>query len=74
MGRYFVVVVVVVIVVITPLLTRDGGMARMTIQVDGVNLIEIKAKGRWHPISNQSFMTGNNNNNNNNNKIPPHLF
>ena len=45
---------VVVAVVITPPLPRDGGTARMAIQVHAVNLIEIMLGERWQPISNQS--------------------
>ena len=43
-----------VVVVITPSLPRDGGTARTATQVHAVNLIEIRLRKRWQPISNQS--------------------
>ena len=45
---------VVVVVVITPPFPRDGGTARWAIQIHAVNLIEIRLKESWQPISNQS--------------------
>ena len=47
-----------VLVVIIPTLPRDGGTAQTAIQVRAVNLIEIRLRERWQPISNQSCVTG----------------
>ena len=44
----------VVVVVITPHPPRDGGTAQTPIQVHAINLIKIRLKERWQPISNQS--------------------
>ena len=49
---------ITVVVVITPPLPRDGGTARMAIQVHAVDLIEIRLGKRWHRILNQSWLTG----------------
>ena len=38
--------------------SRDGGTAWTATQVHAVNLIEIRLRERWQPISNQSWMTG----------------
>ena len=45
---------VVVIVITPPPLPRDGGTAQTAIQVNAVNLIDIRPGERWQPISNQS--------------------
>ena len=46
--------VCVCVCVFTPPLPRNGGKARTAIQVHAVNLIEIRLRKKWQPISNQS--------------------
>ena len=43
---------VVCLFVVTPPLPRDEGTAQMAVQVHAVNLIEIRLRERWQPISN----------------------
>ena len=45
------------VVVVTPPLPRDWGTGQTPIQVHAVSLIKIRLGERWHPISNQSWVT-----------------